>query len=258
MYWHYSREGKTGLRSWWHFGQRSCFHIEANWWTHFCHLSVRATDEGWTFAVGVPPLAIWLCFDGFGLWRPQRKHIFTWDNNREVWLTDQREFTLSMSDWTIRFVPWGKSMEWVAADPWWVRGVSFDFKGLLGRQTYVSETVRDGIPIQIPMVEGAYTAVAKFERATWKRPLWFGHSRLYTSVDVPKGIPFQGKSENSWDCGDDGLYGYSVQGHDIEKAIAHGVESVLKSRRKYGKPSDAAIREALNPSPMVDQPPTRV
>lgn len=244
-FWHASREGKAGVRAWWHFGHRSCFHLEANAWTHFCHLSIRATGEGWTLAAAVPPLAIWLCFDGFGLWHPQRKHIFTWDNNREVWLPDQRESGISVSDWTIRLQPWSKSMEWCAADPWWVRGVSFDLKRLLGRQQYTKEIVKDGIPIQIPMPEGCYRAVATFERCTWKRPLWFASTRLYTTVDVPKGIPFMGKGENSWDCGDDGLYGYSVQGHDLDKAAAHGCESVLKSRRRYGMPSPQAITDAL-------------
>lgn len=250
MFWHYSREGKHGLRAWWHFDSRSkrpssVFHIEANWWATFCMFSIRATGNGWTLALAFPPVAIWLCFDGFGLWRPQYKATMGWDNNREAWLPDQREFSVSMSDWTFRLTPWGRSMEWRSADPWWVRGVSVDFRRLLGRQQYTNEVIKADMPIQIPMPEGIYQAVAKYERSSWKRPLWFHLTRLYTTVDVPKGIPFAGKGENSWDCGDDGLYGYSVEGHDLEKAIGHGVESVLKSRRKYGRPSDQAIKDSL-------------
>lgn len=246
MFWHHSREGRTGWRAWWHFNDRSCFHTEVNWWTHFCHLNVEVTDEGWKFSIAVPPVAIWLCLDGFGLWQPKRKHVFTWDNNREVWLTDRREFNLAVHDWTIRFVPWGRWGEWVTADPWWIRGVSFNLPDvLLGRHRYARETVRRDMQVPIPMPEGCYWGTASFERATWKRPRWFRMTRLSTKVDVAKGVPFAGKGENSWDCGDDGLFGYSVEGHDLDKASAHGVEVVLSQRRKNGMPSQQAITEAL-------------
>ena len=241
---HASRE-KHGFRAWWHFAERSSIKIEVAWLRSFCFLEAEVTDEGWTFKAALPGLAIWLSFDGCGLWQPKAKHIFTWDNNREVWLTDRRECGISMHDWTIRINPWSRWGEWRTVDPWYVKGLSFDLKRLLGKQRYVTETIKAGIPIEIPFAEGVYKATAKFEICTWKRPLWFAHTRRYTSVDVPKGLPFSGKGENSWDCGDDGLFGYSVEGHDLEKAIAHGVESVLKSRRKYGHASDAAIREAL-------------
>lgn len=140
----------------------------------------------------------------------------------------------SMASWSRRY-PWCR---------WWRQG-SFHFASLLGKQTYACETLKDGIPVTIPMPEGAYHGVAKIERRTWKRRFWFAKSRVSTSIDCPKGIPFQGKGENSWDCGDDGLFGWGADGASIEHAIAHGVESVLVSRRRYGMPSDSAIREAL-------------
>lgn len=92
--------------------------------------------------------------------------------------------------------------------------------------------------IEIQMPEGLYIGRARFEKAVWFRPRWpFRKLRLTTDVDMPKGIPFMGKGENSWDCGDDGLFGFSVEGHDLAKAAAHGRDSVLKSRLKYGEPS---------------------
>jgi hypothetical protein len=242
---YYFRE-KHGIRWFWHRGDRSCVSIEFYWWTHFCHAELRTNDQKWTLALALPPLAIWISVDGFGLWHPQYSTVATWRNNETIWLPDQRETGVSIHDWTIRWTPWGRSMEWRASDPWWVRGVCFDIVDFVfGRMRYVTEDIKTDIPLLIPMPEGTYKAVAKISRNTWKRPRWFARTRIYTDVQIPKGIPFAGKGENSWDCEDDGLFGYSSEGESLEKAIAKGVDSVLKSRRKYGQASDATIAEAL-------------
>ena len=249
-FWHASREGRTGARWWWHLGRdaRACIHGEINWWSRWCGCRLSVDDEGWTVHAAFPPIAVWFIFDNLGLWQPQVKHIFHWDNNREVWLPDQRECALSFGDWTLRFVPWGRSMEWRTADPWWIRGVSLDLKRLvLGRERCTVEILKQGIPVTIPMPEGTYRGTAKIERRTWKRSRWFAHSRVSTTIDCPKGIPFAGKGENSWDCGDDGLFGWGTEGESIERAIAHGVESVLTSRRRYGHASPETITKALQP-----------
>jgi hypothetical protein len=243
-FWHVHRE-EHGFRFFWHVGRRSVLSIEMAFLRAFCH-AYLSTGEKWTLGLAVPGVALWVGVDGFGLWHPQKKCIATWDGGREFWIPDDRECRIDMSDWTLHIVPWGKSMEWASADPWWVKGVSIRFRELLlGRTRYTSETLRGGIPLVIPMPEGAYAAVAKVERCTWKRPRWFAQTRTYVSVDIPKGIPFAGKGENSWDCGDDGLFGYSSEGESLETAIAKGVESVLTSRRRYGMPSKQAISEAL-------------
>jgi hypothetical protein len=245
MFTHSSRE-KHGFRRWWHFGDRSCFSIELSWWTHFCHTYIETNDNVWTLSLALPPIAIWFKFDGFNLWHPQRKCIATWENNREFWIPESRECKVSIHDWRLRFVPWGKTMEWAKADPWWVRGVSLDVKELaLGPTRYEAVQLRTA-PLMIPMPEGLYAAQATIERCTWKRPRWFPSMRTYVRVDVPKGIPFAGKGENSYDCDDDGLFGYSVEGESLEKAIAHGIESVLKSRRRYGMPTADTIAKSVS------------
>lgn len=243
---HSSRE-PHGIRWWWHLGDRSVFRVEFYWWTHFAHASIRTHDSEWTLALALPPLAIWLTLDGFGLWHPQKRCVATWESpQREFWIPDDRECGVSFHDWTLRINPWSLSMEWSSSDPWWVRGLSFNVQDfMLGRTRYRSETLRDGIPLKIPMPEGVYPAVAKIERCTWKRPRWFGRTRTYVSVDVPKGIPFAGKGENSWDCDDDGLFGYSSEGDSLDRAVAKGVESVLSSRRKYGNASAETIAKSL-------------
>ena len=242
----FSFREKHGVRWFCHFRHPNEIKVEFYWWSRSCHASIDVSDEDWTLALAFPPFSLYLSLAGFGLWKPKEKHIFTWDHNREVWLTDQRECQLAIHDWTIRFVLWGRSMEWRAVDPWWIRGISLNLPDLvLGPHRHVLMTDREGIPVQIPMPEGVYHGTAKFERRTWKRPRWRAKTRLFTSVDVPNGgIPHAGKGENSWDCGDDGLCGWSVEGHALERAIAHGVETVLVARRRYGMPSDESMRAA--------------
>lgn len=230
MFWHTSRE-RRGFRSWWHFKGRSCIAVEVSVLRSFCGISFSVNDEGWKFHAAVPGISVWLGLEGFRLLR----------------VDESRECSLKIHDWAIWITPWGRSMAWRRSDPWWVRGITIHVKDLLlGRQQCEREDIQAGIPVSIPMPEGVYPAVANIERMTWKRPLWLRRSRTYVNVEVPNGIPFSGKGENSWDCGDDGLFGYSVEGTSLERAIAHGVESVLSSRRRYGAPSEHAIREALS------------
>ena len=234
-----------GIRAFWDFTHPNQLSLEFYWWSSSCGISADVSDEDWTFHLAFPPFSLFFSIAGFGLWKPQEKHIFHWDNNREVWLTDARACSLRIFDWSIWIQPWSRSMEWRASDPWWVRGVTLDLRKLLGREQYTCETLRDGIPVIVPMPEGVYHGTAKIERRTWKRPLWFRQTRGSTTIDCPKGIPHAGKGENSWDCGDDGLFGWGVEGDAVEKAIAHGVATVLIARRRYGQPSQEALTEAL-------------
>lgn len=246
MFWHYSKE-KHGVRAWWHFPGRKCIGVEFYWWSSRCGLTVGPDDEGWRLSLRIPPLACYLSLEGFPLWRPMKTWIATWDNNRPFTIPDRREFDLSISDWTVRCSLWGRWGEWASKDPWWIRGVSLDIKRLLrGKDTYTSEQIAAPVAISIPMPEGVYPAVATVTRSTWTRPRWFATRRTYVDVKIEKGIPYAGKGENSWDCDDDGLFGYSSEGASLERAIAKGVEHVLTSRRRYGAPSQESVREALN------------
>lgn len=143
--------------------------------------------------------------------------------------------------WVGGMASWSRKYPWCQ---WWRQG-SFHFANLLGKESYSCETLREGIPVQIQMPEGVYRGTAKVERARWKRPLWLARERVSTYIDVPSGIPFQGKGENAWDCGDDGLFGAEVEGESVERAVAHFAETVLRNRKKYGAPSREAIVQAL-------------
>lgn len=92
------------------------------------------------------------------------------------------------------------------------------------------------ISVMIPMPEGDYPAFLRIQRTVRGRKRWpLGRKVGYaTDLEVPGGIPFPGKGESSYDCDDDGLYGQSAPGQDVEAAIVKAVSSVLTSRARYG------------------------
>ena len=249
MFWHWSRE-RHGLRAWWHFRAKRprCIGMELGWWHSFCHIGMYCDDEGWNLSIGLPPLFVHLSIEGFPLWRPMVKHVFTWENPpREVWLPDRRECRVTIRDWALHIVPWGKTMEWAARDPWWVRGIQTpNLKDVvLGRKQYRKDVLSSPRPIRILMPEGPYAALATRERQTWWRRFGlFRDVRESWAFDIPKGIPFAGKGENAWDCVDDGLFGMSASG-TLDEACLKVCETVMERRRRYGAPSSQAIADAM-------------
>lgn len=124
---------------------------------------------------------------------------------------------------------------------------------VLGRATYRCEPL-GSVETFIPMREGCYPATIVMERATWTRKRWFTKTLVRAKVDVPKGIPFMGKGENSWDQGDDGLFGMTCPAKNVNAAIAKVVESVLESRRRHGETSETQGKTVLaRPAPETQE-----
>lgn len=241
MFVHSSSE-KRSWRGWIHWGSRSSLCLEISWLRPFCHLEFRAGDEqDWTIGAALPGLSCWLTLTMPGLPQPRR-----YSPHAKTFLPESRQFNVSIHDWMIRFEPWSRWGEWNRSDPWWVRGVTLNLdRCIFGKQRHALEKHSEH-DILIPMPEGNYQAKATFQTRTWTWPRWFTRRREETDVEVlaPGGVPHRGKGENSWDCGDDGLCGYSVEGHNLAKAIARGVEIVLGYRKRYGMPSESALAAA--------------
>lgn len=127
------------------------------------------------------------------------------------------------------------------SDAWW-REQSITANTFFGLNA--SEKVEgDPVPVSVPMPEGSYPAVAKKATYTTRytgrlgrvRDLVFGpRSHSSWRLDIPGGIPVEGKGENSWDCGMDGIFG--TGGKSPEDAIGNAVRSVLRDRKRYGGP----------------------
>lgn len=181
--------------------------------------------------VVVPGLGVYVGAEGLV---PNRVHELlgtAW--RRGAWPTD-RTLKLAFHDGAVWWSLWMSEMEWRATDPQWRRGCWRPIDTLLGRVT--SERVDEPpLAVEIPLPEGARPATITWSTFTHRRPRW-PFVRRWRSANVepaqPVGIP--GKGENAWDCDDDALYSLSTSARDNEQAIARFVESVLRSRQRYG------------------------
>lgn len=146
----------------------------------------------------------------------------------------KREFQLSMHGgalwWSIWSDPWGDERRWSK-----FRRGSFHFDDyFLGRSVCSTEQLEEK-ELEIPMPEKPYMATVKLVRYTWKRPQWFAKRMIRAEIDIPGGIPFEGKGENSWDCGIDGTFGMTTgEVRDIPEAVGILVASCLRERVKNG------------------------
>lgn len=242
-YWSYGRAWLR-RRDWY---KKRCGALSLEWTIPASHNGWSLTfgggdsgrDFGFTFAIPLLVTFFVTLDDAF------KRQLFAYDFDRG----QDRQIGCYFHESAFRYQIWvGTMASWSRRYPWcqWWRQGTIDFADLLlGRRSHHLEELKSGIPVVVPMPEGNYHGTAKIERRTWKRPRWFAFSRVSTTIDCPKGIPFAGKGENSWDCGDDGLFGWGAEGESIEKAIASGIESVLVSRRRNGMPSQAAIDSSV-------------
>lgn len=155
-------------------------------------------------------------------------------NRRGLETETCRSFEVSFHDGCIRIGhPWASKIYWSSRDPWWRRDIVLRVSDwLLGRRQ--CEVIKgERSTVYVPLPEGCYAATAERQTYTWRRRFYVPVLRresVYLEIDG--GIPYAGKGESSWDCGDSGLCG--ISGDDVESAIGNAVASVLKSRRCYG------------------------
>lgn len=142
--------------------------------------------------------------------------------------------------------PWMRNDgSWVSADPWWKRKpLALHVVDWLIGKSRCTHTKGSSFQAVVPMPEGSYLATATPETYVWRRRwYWPTRRRDSVSLSIPGGIPFAGKGESEWNCGDDGLQG--VSGSTTEDAIANAVRSVLEARRKHGYDAKGTGKAAL-------------
>ena len=114
------------------------------------------------------------------------------------------------------------------------------FRGdwILGHPRHSMEVLEENIPVTVEVGQWAgdsYAGTAKHTRRKWKRRFTMKVSDGY-EIEMHQGIPFPGKGENSWDCGDDAYYGFGVE--TIEQAVATIVAETIKRRGKNWRPEE--------------------
>lgn len=246
IWWHWQNlnERKNGSKGWAIWSGRAWLHFFAwviNWewhlWDKTCHVGVNlggkiGGDELATFMLAFPPVSLFLTIDA-----PSRSWLWRLMPSRG------RECKLAIHGWAIWLNPWSREHEWISKDPWYVRGLTFHIDDFIwGKSKYTKTEPRPSERITIELDGREYHGTATFERSVRKRPRWFAKVRESTwiSMDPRDGLPHAGKGENGWDCGDDALCGWGVDGVDVEAAIADGIRRVLKYRKRYGNASTAA------------------
>jgi hypothetical protein len=261
MYWHWqnlNERWRNGLmkkgsalrkgRAWWRFGRESSSCIGLEWEFFNGKLNVGTwTDDGENdvvFFLSLVLFSVYLSVAGpwvrSALRRILPKRVSNYDG--KTLLTEDREIKLAVHDWALWWQFWTSPHEWSSKTPKWRQG-SFQFLDvLLGQYDHGVEILAAPRDVLIPMPEGAYRGTLKVERATWTRRRWpwwpLTRTRLYREIHVEDGIPYSGKGENSWDCGEDGLMSTSFECGSDEEAIGLFAARVMEYRKRRGDAPD--------------------
>jgi hypothetical protein len=199
------------------------------WWGKW-HAEWKVLRPGRWFAIGIEKgagdgnaIMAHLCLPGFTLYVSREfRHSF-----------GERELSCYWYEGSLWLKLWIDD-EYRSDRPWHRNTVALHVKDrILGRPAY-SLARGEPVPILIPMPEGCYEATATPETATWTRR--FGIKTTWEGWDIAipgGGIPHEGKGENSWDCGEDGLCGIGCEG-TLEQAIGKVVAASLRNRKRYG------------------------
>jgi len=158
-----------------------------------------------------------------------------------------RELGWAVHNWKLWIDVWKREHEWSNRDPWWMHTVVdlHPMDLLFGHTKYSDgDTIHD-VVVDFPMPEKSYKGRVHIQANEWKRPRWpWPKTVLRAHVDMEEPIPFPGKGENSWDCGDDALHGSCFPCRTVEEAIGNVVGTVLRNRKRYGGSHQFAPREA--------------
>lgn len=222
------RAGIVHGRAWlWFSGERGrCARLE---WSHSRHPSSLAlevttgggdSDGDLHLHVGLVFASYWFTLVGF--LRARRHERTTGASLRGDRLAVQ---------WRCDDSSWNSKTGPAAGKEWKV----YLLDRLLGRVQY-----REGeslvYRLYVPMPEGGYHGQVTMRADSWKRPLWFRRTvrRAHVEMDEGQQIPIPGKGENSWDQGEDGIFGSTFPCESFADVERHMIESAMRTRRRHG------------------------
>lgn len=208
-----------------HFG-RATWHFEWSFRTKSCRLmaDVGGCENDLTISVAFPPVALYLGVEGLVPYR---------------WLPRdwEQETGLTVHGGALWGYLWHNSQSWHQGPGSWYRWSKFHFDPMdrfFGDMKYSKRELRTE-RVEVPMPEGVYPATVNLYESTWKRPRWpFAVRMIRADIKPDTPIPFPGKGENSWDCGEDAVHELTTQADTPLKAVVALVESVLRSRERNG------------------------
>ena len=216
-------------RGWVYTGEwsRTVAKYEISWGRKLCVFGVGFDGEDGhiTLTWAVPGL-----FTHFGVAWPRR-----WTPKSEHY-GDIELFRISIHEWAIWWAFGRDNSCWNSGIPKWRDGNFSVINFVLGRTNYTTEVIEEAA-IKIAMPEAEYQGTAKLMRAQWKRPRWpWPHVVMRAEIEIPNGVPFPGKGENSWDCGEDATYSMTAPANSIAEGVQKFTESVMRDRHRHGGP----------------------
>lgn len=225
------KHGRTGWmlrhgRCWLSLGAFS-FRLEWLIPTHFFCLGVEFADgdDAISFSFGC---GLFVLFLGIG-----HSPLHRW-LSKKIGGYEGREIKLTIHDGALWWSFWCPTMSWSSQTPRYRSGAFHPVDFLLGRAKYASRNIADERAV-VPMPEGGYPASVKINEDTWKRPRWPFTKRIIRAEirpDTP--IPFPGKGENLYDCGEDASHSLYGCFDNTLDAVLGMSRSVMRSRLKYG------------------------
>jgi hypothetical protein len=200
------------IKTEWNFGKKAC--------THF------SIEKHW-IGVGIYGIALVYARFPFRIW-PFKKCKVYWFEGDLVWQLFAEDSWIYPREEKLMF---------------WQCGHFNPMNFIFGRLVHSKEDL-GGADIMVPMPEGPYPARVEFERRTWRRKRWpwwpLTKTQSGSWVNCKIGIPFEGKGENSWDCGEDAVYACGSSETTTWGAAAHYTKTVLQNRERYGKAEPGA------------------
>jgi hypothetical protein len=203
--------------------------------------------------LGLVFFTVWFSFNLPRNWYFKRKCIATWDGNKEFYLTDGREYGFYVHDWAIVWCWHQRVHESGGKKPWW-RYFYFHIDDFfLGRTEYMTRDLVDVQNVGFKIGDKTFNMNSiRWYDATWFRrriPLsLYAHKMVRVEMKIEKPPMRAGKGENSWDCGDDGSFGLTMQWKHVRPtwmnvdevarlAIAEYVDDARKDAKRYGSGS---------------------
>lgn len=120
-------------RAWWHFplgrvnwGSSRTIELCWNFFSHFCGVQLDTNDEDVTLMLAFPPIAIWFSLSTNWAWLNRILPRRALQYYPDTIVIDERECGIRIHSGRLWVNVWSKRNETVTADPWWVRGVSFN------------------------------------------------------------------------------------------------------------------------------------
>lgn len=182
-------------------------------------------DDGFLFRFSVPLISLW-----FGVYFDFLKKFH--------WKYVNRDTSIRIHDWTIWTSVFHDNSSWTKGLPW-IKQREFNINIpdlLLGKFEAHSKEDPKKTRAKIFLDEGSYdVTITMIERwHTRKRWPWRIGAVLCADVvpDIP--VPFPGKGENSWDCGEDAVRAMHSAARSPGEALRKFEESILQSRHRHG------------------------